>query len=148
MKFRKKPIVIEAEQWFPGKFVDGVKQIDPTIVFSEDKQHYYLSASGHSKDLKRVDAWLPCKQGGDILPFAFWKIKSGSKLPAPLYPDLVERYLKYMGWPHVPESYGIVETLEGNMSVSPGDWIITGVKGEKYPCKPDIFDATYEPVTS
>ena len=37
-------------------------------------------------------------------------------------------------------------TLEGVMIVSPGDWVITGVKGEKYPCKPDIFAATYEPV--
>ena len=32
------------------------------------------------------------------------------------------------------------------MMASPGDWIITGVKGERYPCKPDIFEATYEPV--
>lgn len=31
------------------------------------------------------------------------------------------------------------------MKVSPGDFIITGIKGEKYPCKPDIFEATYEP---
>jgi hypothetical protein len=37
-------------------------------------------------------------------------------------------------------------TLEGKMSASPGDWIIRGVKGEFYPCKPDIFAATYEPV--
>lgn len=37
-----------------------------------------------------------------------------------------------------------VLTLEGNMLVTPGDWIITGVKGEHYPCKPDIFDLTYE----
>jgi len=39
-----------------------------------------------------------------------------------------------------------IQTLEGPMKVSPGDWIITGVKGERYPCKPDIFDMTYEPV--
>ena len=37
-------------------------------------------------------------------------------------------------------------TLEGTMSAFPGDWIIKGVKGEFYPCKPDIFEATYEPV--
>lgn len=37
-----------------------------------------------------------------------------------------------------------IDTLEGRMTVSPGDWVITGVKGEKYPCKPDIFLATYE----
>jgi hypothetical protein len=37
-----------------------------------------------------------------------------------------------------------VWTLEGLMQVNPGDWIITGVKGEHYPCKPDIFEMTYE----
>ena len=35
-------------------------------------------------------------------------------------------------------------TLEGVMLAQPGDWIIQGVKGEIYPCKPDIFEATYE----
>lgn len=40
-----------------------------------------------------------------------------------------------------------IETLEGVMHSSPGDWIITGVNGEKYPCKPDIFEKTYEPVS-
>lgn len=39
-----------------------------------------------------------------------------------------------------------ISTLEGHMKVSPGDWVIKGVKGEFYPCKPDIFAATYEPV--
>lgn len=39
-----------------------------------------------------------------------------------------------------------IETLEGVMTVTPGDWIITGVKGERYPCRPDIFAMTYEPV--
>ena len=38
-----------------------------------------------------------------------------------------------------------IETLEGTMTAFPGDWIITGVKGEQYPCKPDIFEATYTP---
>lgn len=37
-------------------------------------------------------------------------------------------------------------TLEGPLNVSAGDWIINGVAGEFYPCKPDIFEATYEPV--
>ena len=41
---------------------------------------------------------------------------------------------------------GWVHTLEGGHEVTPGDWIITGVKGEHYPCKPDIFEATYEEV--
>ncbi len=38
-----------------------------------------------------------------------------------------------------------ISTLEGAHWVSPGDWIIRGVKGEFYPCKPDIFGMTYEP---
>ena len=45
-------------------------------------------------------------------------------------------------------SQGIIKilTLEGEMIASIGDWIIKGVKGEFYPCKPDIFEATYEEV--
>lgn len=39
----------------------------------------------------------------------------------------------------------IIPTLEGEMRAKLGDWIILGVKGELYPCKPDIFAATYEP---
>lgn len=38
-----------------------------------------------------------------------------------------------------------IDTLEGRMIASVGDWIIKGVKGEFYPCKADIFEATYEP---
>ncbi len=37
-----------------------------------------------------------------------------------------------------------VKTLEGRMAANPGDWIICGVKGECYPCKPDIFEMTYD----
>lgn len=40
----------------------------------------------------------------------------------------------------------LVKTLEGVMSAAPGDWIIRGVKGEIYPCKPDIFAMTYDAV--
>ena len=50
-----------------------------------------------------------------------------------------------------PFDYGVnttpipwIKTLEGGHVVTPGDWIITGIKGEHYPCKPDIFAATYE----
>jgi hypothetical protein len=49
----------------------------------------------------------------------------------------------------VPSSSGdiaAIKTLEGVMFVSDGDWVITGVQGERYPCKPDIFAATYEAV--
>lgn len=40
----------------------------------------------------------------------------------------------------------LIETLEGTMTAQPGDYVIRGVKGELYPCKPDIFEATYEAV--
>ena len=39
-----------------------------------------------------------------------------------------------------------IPTLEGTMTAQDGDWIIKGVKGEHYPCKPDIFEQTYDPV--
>lgn len=44
------------------------------------------------------------------------------------------------------ESHRIIYTLEGRMKACPGDWIIKGVKGELYPCKPEIFNQTYEEV--
>ena len=72
MKFRKKPVVIEATQWF---------------------------------------------KHGD-------------------HPAVKMDYM-YNGLPYI-------HTLEGDHIVTPGDWIITGVKGEHYPCKPDIFEMTYE----
>ena len=76
MKFRKKPVVIEATQWF---------------------------------------------KHGD-------------------HPAVVV-YNKFMD-----DGYGWCPTLEGGHVVTPGDWIITGVAGEHYPCKPDIFEQTYEEV--
>lgn len=39
-----------------------------------------------------------------------------------------------------------IRTPEGTMTVSPGDWLIRGVAGEFYPCKPEIFEETYQPV--
>ena len=49
--------------------------------------------------------------------------------------------------PGTPECRMVITTLEGAMEAMPGDYIIKGVKGELYPCKPDIFDATYETET-
>ncbi len=40
----------------------------------------------------------------------------------------------------------VIETLEGNLTAQVGDYIITGVLGERYPCKPDIFEQTYDKV--
>lgn len=51
------------------------------------------------------------------------------------------------GYCDEPAAYhGWIKTAEGGHIACPNDWIITGVKGEHYPCKPDIFEATYEPV--
>lgn len=47
---------------------------------------------------------------------------------------------------YTEEGTMLIKTLEGVMEAQPGDWIIRGVKGELYPCKPDIFVQTYEPV--
>jgi hypothetical protein len=88
MKFRKKPVVIEAAQWF--------KHGDHPAV--------YPAVS------KGVETWYAEQVGVDSA-------------------DL-----------------GMIDTLEGPHYVIPGDWIITGVKGEHYPCKPDIFEMTYERV--
>lgn len=60
--------------------------------------------------------------------------------------------MKFRKRPVVVEAYQtdkemIIHTLEGDMRANVGDWIITGLRGEQYPCKPDIFEKTYEPVT-
>lgn len=44
------------------------------------------------------------------------------------------------------DNYCLIETLEGTIRAERGDWIIRGIKGELYPCKPDIFEMTYEKV--
>ena len=58
---------------------------------------------------------------------------------------------KYIKKPVQIEAYQtdkelIIHTLEGDMKAMPGDYIITGVHGEQYPCKPDIFKETYEEI--
>ena len=63
----------------------------------------------------------------------------------------MSRTMKFRKKPVIIEAYQTdrpmdIETLEGVMHADTGDWIITGVKGEQYPCKPDIFGATYERV--
>ena len=68
------------------------------------------------------------------------------------WPDGVEGYQREVvqtlpGDTHLWNAWRIA-TLEGVMEVRPGDWIIRGVKGETYPCKPDIFEMTYEPLTA
>lgn len=65
-----------------------------------------------------------------------------------------ERVWAFIGWAKkhqfdnwtTPDEGIDIQTLEGVMHASPGDWIIKGVQGEFYPCKPDIFEATYDAV--
>jgi len=97
MKFRKKPIVIEATQWF--------KNGDHPLDYSGEGQavRYYRAPEGNGKN--------PCKHCGRIM-----------------------------------HDHGWIDTLEGGHIVCPGDWIITGVSNERYPCKPEIFDRTYDAV--
>lgn len=59
--------------------------------------------------------------------------------------------MKYRKKPVIVEAYQtdremVIHTLEGDMTASPGDYIITGIEGEQYPCKPEIFGRIYEPV--
>lgn len=91
MKYRKKPVVIEAMQFLGTSAI----LIDPDQALA-------------------LDDWLEANQGA--------------------------RKCRYVG------NTIVIPTLEGDMVASPCDWIIRGVKGELYPCKPDIFSATYEPV--
>lgn len=58
--------------------------------------------------------------------------------------------LKFTGWPKCDIDFKtqtlFISTLEGRMEAWPGDWVIKGLQGEFYPCKPAIFAASYEPV--
>lgn len=62
-----------------------------------------------------------------------------------------EKFEKFEKIPVIVQAYQTdeeiyIETLEGTMKADKGDWIIRGVKGEVYPCKPDVFDMTYKKV--
>jgi len=71
-----------------------------------------------------------------------------------LQSDNVSKVLEWMGGLGVSSGgydqndmpFITIKTLEGEMTAMIGDYVIKGVKGEKYPCKPDIFAAAYEPV--
>lgn len=120
MKFRKKPICIEAHKWNKNgdhpldyaKDRDGLKNGQPFVYPAEE-----CKANGWEGAIVRyfrrpdVDGETKCKHCGNTM--------------------------------HV---HGWIDTLEGGHIVCPGDWIVTGVKGEHYPVKPDIMAATYDAV--
>ena len=119
-KSRKKPIVIEANQWF--------KNGDHPKDYSVDHQGF-----NDVGEIVSVPASLRKKLGweGDIVRyFRHPEVSGGTDC-------------KHCG--QIMHVHGWIDTLEGGHIVCPGDWIITGVQGENYPCKPDIFEATYEP---
>jgi len=104
-KYRKKPVVIEAVQWFKNGDhpQDNSARMQPDVESCEGEVVRYYRHPGVPGD------------------------------------SLCEK----CGNPH--HVHGWVDTLEQGHRVCPGDWIIKGVQGEFYPCKPDIFAATYEP---
>lgn len=120
MKFRKLPVVIEATQWF--------KNGDHPLDYSKDHQ-------GLEGGVMRTFTAAERKENeweGDIVRYY--------RNPDDVDTRRCDHCTKMM---HV---HGWIDTKEGGHIVCPGDWIITGVAGENYPCKPDIFAKTYEPV--
>lgn len=68
------------------------------------------------------------------------QVPASGEMPSDDLIDLVNE----QGWSGDDDGI-IIPTLEGDHLASPGDWIIRGVAGEYYPCKPDIFAKTYDP---
>lgn len=118
-RWRRKPIEVSASQWFKN----GDHPLDYSKVHSgldNDQLRDFLPSE------RKANGWE-----GDIVRYFRSPDVSGDKLCI--------RCRKIM---HV---HGWIDTLDGGHIVCPGDWIITGVQGEFYPCKPGIFNATYEP---
>ena len=118
-KFRKKPVVIEATQWF--------KNGDHPRDYAEETQGFENGLlRTFSGEERAANGW----EGGVVRYYRT--------------PDIPgETPCKHCGVRM--HEHGWIDTLEGGHIVCPGDWVITGVKGELYPCKPDIFEATYDP---
>lgn len=60
----------------------------------------------------------------------------------------IDEFIEGMHETYPSQGFVIIQTLEGNMRADIGDYIIKGVNGEFYPCKPDIFEKTYEMINS
>ena len=73
-----------------------------------------------------------------------WQFEAKEFMPQPswLHNAITSGKIYFQGG---ERPYYTIKTLEGKMRADPGDFIIQGVKGEIYPCKPDIFAATYDP---
>lgn len=108
-KYRKKPVVVEARQWF--KNGDHPKDFP---VLMHDREGRQFSGEGQVvRYFRRPD------------------------IPADKICNKCGYFMEKHGW---------IDTLQSGHMVCPGDWIIKAPYDEYYPCKPDIFEATYEPV--
>lgn len=108
MKFIKKPVVIEATQWWKN--------------------------GDHPQD----DVLRPFEDTG-VVPT---EPREGAVVRYFRRPD-VDGQSRCKHCSHTMHDHGWIDTFEGGHIVCPGDYVITGIKGERYPCKPDIFAATY-----
>lgn len=118
MKFRKKPVVIDASQWF--------RNGDHPEDYTTDREGF---------------------QDGELVVFTGVYARDheweGAIVRYFRRPDVSgETLCRHCGVRM--HEHGWIDTKEGGHSVCPGDWVITGVAGEHYPCKPEIFVATYE----
>jgi len=116
--FRKKPVTVEANQW--------LKNGDHPLDYSKD--HDGLE-NGEVRVFTAAERKANCWEG-DVVRYYRDPYTPGTSA------------CKHCG--QTMHVHGWIDTLEGGHIVCPGDWIITGVKGEHYPCKPDIFEATYD----
>ena len=120
MKYRKKPVIVLATQWF--------KNGDHPLDYSKTRQGWELGkVRDFTPEEREKNGWE-----GDIVRYYRHPTVNGMS--------------KCCHCLDIMMNHGWIDTLEGGHIVCPGDYIITGVKGEHYPCKPDIFAATYEPV--
>jgi hypothetical protein len=119
--FRKRPVVIEAHQWWrngdhPDDYSKAHEGIENDVLVR------------FSPEYRKEQGWE-----GDVVRYF--------RRPEPEYDGKKTHDACGNTW----HDHGWIDTLEGGHTVCPGDWIITGVQGERYPCKPDIFEETYEP---
>lgn len=118
--YRKKPVVIEATQWWKN---------------GDHPEDYAL-------DRPFMEHGVQTTKPGDFFKTRDWE---GGVVRYFRRPDVDSETLCQHCQVRMHE-HGWIDTLEGGHIVCPGDWVITGVKGECYPCKPDVFAVTYEPV--
>ena len=122
MKYRKKPVVIDAHQWF--------KNGDHPLDYNKP---YHGLENGiireFTPDERKLNGWE-----GDIVGYYRHPKIDGEK-QCNICADSMH-------------THGYIDTLEGGHIVCPTDWVIQGVKGEFYPIKNEIFHLTYEEVTS